>query len=132
MIKDLRIRRAESSDAEVLETLAKDQQITEESLAKSPGELSDDGFVTWGQSSETYVERCQLSEHFLVAERSNRIVAWVMAYSLGVLSELQDGMSYEDKIVSFFLKRYPLHAVFIDQICVIPSMKRTGVATAFS
>ncbi len=124
------VRRAVGDDADTLEQLARTQQISDDKLENSLDELSRNGFITWGQTSDSYRTRADLSDYFLVAQVDQEIIGWVMAYPLEILRDLQSGMSYEDKIVEYFLDQYPLETVFIDQICTIDGMRRCGVATA--
>lgn len=98
------------------------------SLAEGTEE-SDRGFLVWPQSPETYRERLDLSEHFLVARAEDKVVGFLMAYSRPVLQELQRGMTYEDNILSFALSRGGQDIIFIDQIAVVPTAARRGVAS---
>lgn len=122
---NVEVRKARQADAEGIAIVAGALQIGDE----RPVGAGKTGFLLWAQDPETYIRRIGISDQFVVAEEHGQIVGFLMAYSLGALSKLSAEMSYEDEVLRIFDELYEPSTIYPDQVGVLPSHKRRGIAS---
>lgn len=98
------IRKAQPDDAPVVCAIAASRSRTRRRQAGlSERQLAREGFLFYPLNQDQYLERIEGSDHFWVAERDEKVVAYCMAYTFAELQSFISLTENDQTLLAYFL-----------------------------